>query len=120
MPAMKTLESRKAKRGRPLRAATGSAWERDLWAVEMRSGSCRPEPILIGDAWHSITAPKYPGEPSRCLLFRTRKLARAWCVEATVKHAKHSTDWRFRPVRVRETVKPNAEVSASGDDKPTP
>ena len=82
-------------------------WDRMLWAVEMRSASCRPEGMLIGDAWHAITPPAYEGEPTRCLLFRTRKQARAWCVEATAKHAKHSKDWRFRPVRVRETVMPN-------------
>ena len=107
---MKPIESQKSKRGNPLCTEASSTWERDLWAVEMHSASGRPEPILLGDAWHAITAPKYHGEPSRCLLFRTRKLARAWCVEATVKHFKHSTDWRFRPVRVRETVKPNDQA----------
>lgn len=90
-----------------------SAWDRTLWAVEMRSASGRPMLIgdswhaLTGDAWHALTAPKYPGQPSRCLLFTTRKLARAWCAEATDKHAEHSKDWCFRTVRVRETVKPN-------------
>lgn len=81
-------------------------WKRDLWGVEMRSKRDRPEPILIGQAWHAVTLGEYPGEPVRCLLFKTRKQARTWCAEATVKHSKHSMDWRFRPVRVRETVKP--------------
>lgn len=81
-------------------------WKRDLWGVEMRSRKDRPEPILIGQAWHAVVPPEYAGEPPRCLLFWTRKMARAWCKEATAKHAKHSADWRFRPIRVRETVKP--------------
>jgi hypothetical protein len=90
-------------------------WDRLLWAVEMRSASCRPEGMLIGDAWHAIAPPAYEGEPTRCLLFRTRRLARAWCIEATVKHANHSTDWRFRPVRVRETVMPNDKLRHGGE-----
>ena len=81
--------------------------ERALWAVALRTSSCRSKlskPILIGDTWHAVTAPKYAGEPIRCLLFRTRKLAKAWCLMATRKHARHS-HWRFRPVRVRETIR---------------
>jgi hypothetical protein len=50
----------------------------------------------------------YQGEPTRALLFTTRTEARSFC---DVQHAKYigRTDccarWRFRPVRVRETVK---------------
>ncbi len=80
-----------------------SAWERDLWGVEMRS-DCRPEPVLIGDAWDAVTPPKYPGEPGRCLLFWTRKKARAWCVYAASKYSLQQ-GWRFRPVPVRETIR---------------
>ena len=63
------------------------------------------ELLLIGKAWNAATQ-EYPGEVARCLLFKTRKDARAWCAKATAKHSKHSMDWRFRPMRVRETVRP--------------
>jgi len=85
-------------------------WDRLHWAVEMRSKSCKPDGMLIGVAWHKITPPTYEGEPSRPLLFRTRSHARKWCAAKTIECARHSPDWRFRPVRVRETILPNAEV----------
>jgi hypothetical protein len=88
-------------------------WNRQLWAVEMRSPLSRRERMIIGVAWHAVTwhavaLPAYEGEPSRCLLFQTRRQARAWCVAATLQYAKHSKGWRFRPVRVRETVMPHS------------
>jgi len=92
-------------------------WRRVLWAVEMRSKSCRPEGMIVGTAWRKVEAARYNGEPTRCLLFRTRKHARAWCAEATEKHAKHSPDWEFRPIRVREIIEPNAE-SIHTESKP--
>ena len=79
-------------------------WDKLLWGVEMRSKSCKPEGMLIGDAWHSVRTRHYDGEPCRCLLFNTRRQAREWCRSATSKHAKHSSDWRFYPRRVRETI----------------
>lgn len=81
-------------------------WNRKLWGVVMTNRACPREPLLIGKAWHIIKNGDYPGEPTKCLLFVTRKDARAWCVEAEAKHRKHSPDCRFRPMRVRETVRP--------------
>jgi hypothetical protein len=80
------------------------AWNRALWAVEMRSKLSRPEGMLIGDTWHSVTPRKYEGEPSRSLLFQTRKQAREWCAAKTIECKRHSSDWKFKPVRVRETL----------------
>ncbi len=77
-------------------------WNRKLWAVECSAERC--ETVIIGKAWHIIKDGDYPGEPTKCLLFVTRKDARQWCMEATKKHSKHSPHWRFRAVRVRETV----------------
>ena len=63
--------------------------------------------MLIGSLWLSPTS-SYAGEPTRALLFCTRKAARAYC---RMEHAKYAgrtdicTAWRFRPVRVRETVR---------------
>jgi hypothetical protein len=79
-------------------------WDRHQWAVEMRSKSCRPEGMLLGVAWHKIIPPAHDGEPSRPLLFETRSQARKWCAAKTAECARHSPDWRFRPVRVREII----------------
>jgi hypothetical protein len=87
-------------------------WRRVLWAVEMRSRSCRPEGMILGRAWHEIESPRYAGEPTRCMLFRTRRQARAWCKEAAEKHSKHSPDWKFRPIRVREIIEANDQEEA--------
>jgi len=82
-------------------------WDRLHWAVGMRSKSRKPDEMLIGVSWHKITPPIYEGEPSRPLLFHTRSQARKWCAAKTIECARHSPDWRFRPVRVREMILPN-------------
>ena len=79
-------------------------WDRLLWAVEF--GSLRDSKLIPGDAWHGFREPMYDGEVSRCLLFNTRRQARAWCADANKLHRKHSPDWSFKPIRVRETVCP--------------
>ena len=81
-------------------------WDNIYWAVEMRSKSCKLDGMLIGVAWHKITPPAYEGEPSRPLLFKTRKLARKWCADKTMEYVRHSPDWKFCPVRVREIITP--------------
>jgi hypothetical protein len=83
-----------------------NSWNRKLWAVLMRSESCRPDPIIIGTSWHAVRPMQYPGEPTHPLLFYTRRRAREWCAAKTVECARHSPDWRFRPVRVREMLVP--------------
>ena len=51
----------------------------------------------------------YDGEPSQPLLFVTRRHARAWCAKQHRQYAAGRTDlcgkWRWRPVRVRETLR---------------
>lgn len=80
-------------------------WDRLLWAVEFRSVEPPFETsFLLGAAWHDGWRMTYDGEPSRTLLFRTRKHASDWCKENEKRVARHSPHWRFRPVRVRETV----------------
>lgn len=81
-----------------------NSWNRKFWAVAFKRPNMNEE-MIIGTAWHNmISKPIYDGEPARCLLFDTRRLARKWCKEATISHAKHDTGWKFRPVRVREIV----------------
>jgi len=85
---------------------TPRAWDRRLWGVEFESKLIPP--LLLGGGWCAPTPEHYSGEPSRALLFTTRGGARRWCQEQRASYAK-STDvcrtWRFRPVRVRETVR---------------
>ena len=79
---------------------------RVVWGVDLhRDGG------LLFTGWHRGLRPEatYPGEPARPLLFPTRAAARGWCAE---RHAQYSTyppghacrTWRFRAVRVRETL----------------
>lgn len=82
------------------------SWNRLLWGVELSSPLSKPK--LIGSLWHGQTPYPYPDEPTRALLFCTRKAAREWCRAEMAKCAwrcDYCSDWRFRPVRVRETVK---------------
>lgn len=73
----------------------------------MHSQSDRPESMILGTQWHKLEPRRYDGEPTRALLFTTRKAARDWSRQATLKHAKHSPDWKFKPVRVSETLTPH-------------
>lgn len=86
------------------------AWDRKLWGVMFTGALKADQPMLLGDAWHQSRGwPKTPDIPSRAMLFMTRAQARQWCSE---QHAMNKgrqdccAKWRFRPVRVRETVKP--------------
>lgn len=90
------------------------SWNRLLWGIEHYS---RPnprsdldgEPRLIGGTWHRLNVQQFLCQPSRPILFTTKKLAQAWCKEQHEFYKKYKGDgicefWRFRPVRVRETV----------------
>ena len=83
------------------------AWNRLLWGVELfaKKGEAF---CLCGTAWMSPPPQSaYDGEPTRGLLFMTRKQAREWCKEKQAGYAERSDEcakWRFRPVRVREKV----------------
>ena len=62
---------------------------------------------LLYEGWSGNWYRRYDGDVSRPLLFASRRQARAWCA---ARHARYATrsdslrDWRFRPVRARETV----------------
>jgi hypothetical protein len=73
------------------------SWNRKLWGVELIT---EKEPgLLLGTAWNSHTrTPDYNGEPTRCLLFLTRKQAKEWCKK------KNGKTWQFSPVRVIENI----------------
>lgn len=77
-------------------------WDRLLWGIQLTTP--RSKPILIGSAWSD--AREYsPGEPSRPLLFLSRRSAREWCAKRTASSSAATKDWRYRPVRVREIVR---------------
>ena len=75
------------------------AWDRRLWGVVLHADHV----TLIGSAWNG-DVPAHPGEPTRPLLFTTRAQARQWCAENADQTACCAA-WRFRPVRVRETIR---------------
>lgn len=82
-------------------------WSRLLWGVELISP--RSKPMLLGSVWlDPMPKSQYTGEPSRALLFTTRKAAREWCLGRMAERA-NRTDvcrhWRYRPARVREIVR---------------
>jgi hypothetical protein len=85
-------------------------WNRLLWGVHFFS-SLDKAPVLIGVLWAmDMLGTPYPGEPTRALLFNTRKHARDWCADTMRKWQSGQQPgdilmrWRVRPVRVRETV----------------
>ena len=84
-----------------------NGWDQQLWGVSFTSSGSKH--VILGTAWHAIFDPRYEGEPSRPLLFLTRRTARAWCEAQHAKYAGREdccADWRFRPIRVRMTVRP--------------
>ena len=83
-------------------------WKRLLWGVAIFSSRADRKPILLGSLWNKEPNPTpYLGEPPHPLLFCTRSHAREWCRLTHAGYAGRNdccADWRFRPVRVRETV----------------
>jgi hypothetical protein len=69
--------------------------------IEFHGRGTNP-PILIGTAWNPNLVYNHPNEPTRALLFTSRKSARAWCKAR--ESACKELGWRFVPVKVRETV----------------
>jgi len=85
-------------------------WHEKLWGIEFRS-SADGEKMLLGSIWHGTKIISYDGEPTRALVFCTRKAARAWCrnkMNAYKGQEGVCRKWRFRPIRVIETVTPYA------------
>lgn len=81
--------------------------KRRLWGVLFTGSLRRDASVLIGRGWSAAPETPYPGEPTRPLLFTTRAVARAWCKAKEASYEDRQdlcTDWRFRAVRVRETV----------------
>ena len=89
-------------------------WDRDLWGIEFTSKDKSVH--LIGSLWDDATFSKrqfYDGEPTRAMVFTIRKHALAWCKRQMAKYKGRTdccADWRFRPVRVRETVRVNSHA----------
>lgn len=84
-------------------------WNRRLWGIEFRNS--RGDRLLLGSLWDDDQRERagHLGEPGRALLFCTRAQARAWCARERAKFVDYPKDhiciaWRFRAVRVRETV----------------
>lgn len=82
------------------------AWDRTLWAVAFKSPGTN-QPFLVGESWHAVRPAAYVDEPTRALLFRTRRTAREWAKAKTLDSKRHSVGWKLWAVRVRETLCPN-------------
>lgn len=87
-------------------------WDRKMWGIELwiGAGETGKEYVgLLGGGWNGREAERarYEGEPTRVLVFRTRKQARDYCVKKHLEYKDHPVcgRWRFCPVRVRETVR---------------
>lgn len=92
-------------------------WDRLLWGIEFTGGMPDDKPGLIGTTWmRPAVAPSYMDEPTRPCLFYTRQKAREWCKAKMAEYSGREdccARWRFRPVRVRELVTPNDEVTGA-------
>jgi hypothetical protein len=79
-------------------------WVRMHWAIVFKTNFDRYS--MIGTTWDKRGREVPKTEPTRPLLFRTRKQAVDWCREQNAYW--HSTDygkkWRVKPVRVIESV----------------
>lgn len=85
-------------------------WRTTRWGVLFYNNDKRDRPMLLGAAWDTgamLAGNRYAGEPLRPLLFVTRADARAWCSNQHNKYLGRNdccARWRFRPVRVTESV----------------
>lgn len=80
-------------------------WDGLYWGIIL-VGTKPDRDMLLGEGWHSQRPRQYAGEPLRPLLFTTRAAAREW---AKATNAMQTTfNDRFRVIRVRQTVAPQA------------
>ena len=87
-------------------------WDRVLWGVEFRSRDKDEPTILVGALWASAVRLGHYGEPTRTLLFCTRKQARDWCRESNERDG--HLGWKYTPIKVRERVEKITEESRNG------
>lgn len=80
---------------------------RQLWGIQLKTlKNDRPIGPLF-DSWHDVRQPFYEGEPTRPLLFVSRRLAREWCKQRRARYADREDDcaqWYFKPIRVKESL----------------
>ena len=82
---------------------TPRRWDRHLWGITFTTLRDTDNVILIGSSW--LDAEQVCGDgPSRAALFVTRREARDAAKGLDLKYA-YLDGWRFRAVRVRETVR---------------
>ena len=75
-------------------------WDRKLWGVALAPNKIRDCPSLLVSSWDNSTWQVYAGQPTRPMIFQTRKQCHAWI-------AAHRGDYfakQYRCVRVRERV----------------
>jgi len=84
-------------------------WNRRFWGVEFKGSMKDNKPSLLGSSWRDFgKVVPHTDEPTRVMLFTTRRAARQWCREKHQRYADRQdccADWRFRPIRVQEIVR---------------
>lgn len=86
-------------------------WDRLQWGIVLAGSRKDDPPTLVGRTWaRDLGGEPHKGEPTRALLFCTRRQAREWC-DTTNAGWRSKPDlivsrWRVRPIRVRELVAP--------------
>ena len=87
-------------------------WNRVLWGVELKSTIKNEPPTILGSRWHFADRRGHDGEPSRVLLFCTRKQARDWC-RGRNERDEH-LGWKYTPIKVSERVEKITEEQSNG------
>lgn len=80
-------------------------WDHKHWGVEFRSSMKDERPLLLSNLWRKDKAIPYPDEPTRPMLFTTRRAARKWRKEKMDSYSTRKdccAEWKFKVIRVRE------------------
>lgn len=87
-------------------------WDKVLWGVELSHCASNERTLMLGSARHRPYRRGHEDEPTRVLLFCTRKQARDWC-KSSNELAGH-LGWKYTPIKVRERVEKITEESSNG------
>ena len=87
-------------------------WDRVLWGIELKSTITTEPPMMLGARRDTTDRCGHDGEPTRTLLFCTRKQARDWRRENNERDG--HLGWKYTPIKVRERVEKITEDSSNG------
>lgn len=84
-----------------------NSWNRKFWGIVLHTND--RDPMLLGSLWAGGNQlVRYDDEPTRALLFCSRKKAREFCRKRNEYYKDHKSNtlnkWRVKVVRVIEKV----------------